>query len=200
VLTSLQVLLRLATLRWLGVFICALAPLLAAANTASALEPAQTKTRIWGFDFAKHNSGGLFRAASSGKHQGNRLAEAAEASGSLLAARGLANVSPTVAELRALGSVKGFQVHHILPEYLGKMLGYTSQQMTAHPGTFISQWAHTGALNPAAMHKAISRYLPPMVNGQRATYSAAQIRGGLQQAYADLGRSDLFGAIEHLIL
>jgi hypothetical protein len=101
VLTSLQVLLRLATLRWLGVFICALAPLLAAANTASALEPAQTKTRIWGFDFAKHNSGGLFRAASSGKHQGNRLAEAAEASGSLLAARGGAQSAANAARLRA---------------------------------------------------------------------------------------------------
>jgi hypothetical protein len=92
VLTSLQALLRLATLRWLGVFVCALAMLLATASTASALEPAQTKTRVWGFDFAADNSVGLFRAASSGKHQGNRLAEAEEASGSLLAAGGAATV------------------------------------------------------------------------------------------------------------
>lgn len=56
--------------------------------------------------------------------------------------------------------MKGFQVHHILPEYLGKMLGYTTQQMAEHPGTFISQWSHTGALNPAAMHKAISLVEP----------------------------------------
>jgi hypothetical protein len=88
VLTSLQALLRLATLRWLGVFICALAVLLATTSSASALEPAQTKTRVWGFDFAEHNSYGLFLAASSGKHRGNQLARAEEASGSLLAARG----------------------------------------------------------------------------------------------------------------
>jgi len=87
-LTSLQALLRLASLRWLGVFVCALATLLSVAGTASALEPAQTKTRVWGFDFAEHNSVGLFGAATSGKHQGNRLARAEEASGSLLAARG----------------------------------------------------------------------------------------------------------------
>jgi len=88
VLTSLQALLRLATLRWLGVFVCALAVLLATPSTASALEPAQTKTRVWGFDFAAHNSVGLFRAASLGKHQGICSARAEAASGSLLAARG----------------------------------------------------------------------------------------------------------------
>jgi hypothetical protein len=88
VLTSLQALLRLAVLQRLGVFICALAVLLATTSSASALEPAQTKTRVWGFDFAEHNSAGLFRAASSGKHLGNRLARAEEASRSLLAARG----------------------------------------------------------------------------------------------------------------
>jgi hypothetical protein len=87
VLTSLLALLRLAVLSRLGVFICALGVLLSAASTASALEPAQTKTRVWGFDLAEHNCAGLFRATSSGKHQGNRLAEAEEASGSLLAAR-----------------------------------------------------------------------------------------------------------------
>jgi len=93
VLTSLQALLRLATLRWLGVFICALATLLATTSTASALEPAQAKTRVWGFDLVADNSSGLFRAASSGKHQENRLAQAEEASGSLLAARAGANAN-----------------------------------------------------------------------------------------------------------
>ena len=85
-MTSLRALLRLAVLQRLGVLFCALAVLLAATNTASALEPLQTKTRVWGFDFAADNSSGLFRAASSGKHQGNRLARAEQASGSLLAA------------------------------------------------------------------------------------------------------------------
>jgi hypothetical protein len=88
VLTSLQALLRLAVLHRLGVFICALATLLSATGNASALEPAQTKTRVWGFDFAEHNSAGLFRAATGGKHLVNRLAGAEEASDSLLAARG----------------------------------------------------------------------------------------------------------------
>jgi hypothetical protein len=98
VLTSLQALLRLATLRWLGVFVCALATLLSATSTASALQPAQTKTRVWGFDFAEHKSVGLFRAASSGKHQGNRLARAEAASGSLLAARAGAGASKVLGQ------------------------------------------------------------------------------------------------------
>ena len=106
--------------------------------------------------------------------------------------------SPTVAALRAIGPVKGFQAHHLLPEYLGKMMGFTRAQMRGHPGTLISQWAHTGKLNPAAVHKAISKYLPPMVNGQRATYTSAQIRTGLERAYGDLGRRDLWDAIAHL--
>ncbi|HKO53708.1 MAG TPA: hypothetical protein VJV79_38630 [Polyangiaceae bacterium] len=79
--------LRLVALKRLGVLLCALALTLSAANTASALEPAQTKTRVWGFDFAKHNSVGLFRAANSGMHQGNRSAKSEVASDSLLAAR-----------------------------------------------------------------------------------------------------------------
>jgi len=48
VLTSLLALLRLAVLQRLGVFICTLAVLLTATSRASALEPAQTKTRVWG--------------------------------------------------------------------------------------------------------------------------------------------------------
>jgi Colicin D len=92
VLTSLQALLRLATLRRLGVFICALATLLTAASTASALEPAQKKTRVWGFDLAEHNSAGLFRAASPRTHLENRSGSAEAASGSLLAAGGASTV------------------------------------------------------------------------------------------------------------
>lgn len=89
-LTSLQALLRLAVLQRLGVFICALATLLAATSTASALEPAQTKTRVWGFDFAADNSVGLFRAVSPRTHLENRAAGAEAALGSLLAAEGAA--------------------------------------------------------------------------------------------------------------
>jgi hypothetical protein len=85
----LQAFLRLATLRWLGVLLCALAMTLGAASTASALEPAQTKTRIWGFGFAEHHSDGLLNAATRGKHRRNRLALSEVASGSLLAAEGL---------------------------------------------------------------------------------------------------------------
>lgn len=111
VLTSLLALLRLAVLSRLGVFICALGVLLSAANTASALEPVQTKTRVWGFDFAEHNSVGLFRAATSGKHQGNRLAGAEEASGSLLAAEGAGSVAASDAGLAArLRPIKEFEV------------------------------------------------------------------------------------------
>ena len=87
-LTSLQALLRLAVLQRLGAFICALATLLAAASTASALELAQTKTRVWGFDFAADNSSGLFRTATPRTHPQNLAAGAEEASGSRLAAEG----------------------------------------------------------------------------------------------------------------
>jgi hypothetical protein len=124
VLTSLQGLLRLATLRWLGVFICALAVLLATANTASALAPAQTKTCVWGLDFAEHNPAGLFRAATSGKHQANRLARAEEASGSLLAAGAGATLAVLGrAAARGAGAVEGQ-----LPKYL---YHYTSTETAA---------------------------------------------------------------------
>jgi len=109
------------------------------------------------------------------------------------------NISPTVSELRGIGPIKGFQVHHILPEYLGKMLGYTPKDMMLHPGAFVSRWAHTGAPNPAAIHKAIARYLPPMVKHKKAIYTAPQIGVGLQRAYGDLGFDDYYSAIEHLI-
>ncbi|MEY2931243.1 MAG: hypothetical protein RL033_1992, partial [Pseudomonadota bacterium] len=123
-LTSLQALLRLATLRWLGIFICALATLLSATGNASAIEPAQTKTRVWGFDSAEHNSTGLFRAASSGKHQGNRLARPEAASDSLLAARGAApiarQISPYVGKSAAeINKIIGGPQRELLREFFG---------------------------------------------------------------------------------
>jgi filamentous hemagglutinin len=105
------------------------------------------------------------------------------------------NYVPTVQELRLLNPAKsGLQVHHILPEYLGKQLGYTFKEMLEHPGTLIPQFTHTGKLNLEAFHKVISSYLPI---GRK--YSASQIREGLEAAYRDLGRLDLFNAIKYLI-
>ena len=106
-------------------------------------------------------------------------------------------ISPTFANLQ--GIAKGFQAHHILPRYLGKMLGYTESMMKNHPATMITQFSHTGAGNPKSMHSAIRKYLPPMVGGKKAEYSSEQIRTGLEKAYNDLGRPDLYRSIEHLI-
>jgi hypothetical protein len=86
----LQAFARLVALKRLGILLLILAATLCAASTASALEPTHTKTRVWGFDFAEHNSDGLFLPATSGKHQGNRVALSEVASGSLLAAEGAA--------------------------------------------------------------------------------------------------------------
>ncbi|GKQ45751.1 DUF6861 domain-containing protein [Pseudomonas syringae] len=74
-------------------------------------------------------------------------------------------VSPTYRELQGLN--KGLQAHHILPQYLGKMLGYTKNDMLDHPATLITQHSHTGKANPEAMHKAISKYLPPLAGGKK---------------------------------
>jgi len=110
----------------------------------------------------------------------------------------IADSVPTVAELRTL-QVEGMQVHHNLPQYLGKMLGYTTKEMESHPGTLVSQWSHTGAANPEALHKAIAAELPPMTSGQKATYTTDQIWNGMKNAYEGLGRSDLFKSIRSLI-
>ncbi|WP_254074881.1 VENN motif pre-toxin domain-containing protein [Pseudomonas graminis] len=106
-------------------------------------------------------------------------------------------ISPTYRELQGLNN--GFQAHHILPQYLGKMLGYTKNDMLDYPATLITQYSHTGKVNPDAMHKAISKYLPPMVGGKPATYTSGQISSGLQKAYGDIGRPELFDSIKHLI-
>lgn len=45
-------------------------------------------------------------------------------------------ISPTYRELQGLN--KGFQAHHTLPQYLGKMLGYTKNDMLDHPATLPS--------------------------------------------------------------
>jgi hypothetical protein len=106
-------------------------------------------------------------------------------------------ISPTYRELKGIN--KGFQAHHIMPQYLGKMLGYTIENMLDHPATAVTQWTHTGKLNADAMHKAISRYLPPMAGGKKTNYTADQIRSGLQKAYSDIDRPELFDSVSHLI-
>ncbi|WP_244644340.1 two-partner secretion domain-containing protein [Pseudomonas fluorescens] len=108
-----------------------------------------------------------------------------------------AEISPTYRELQGIN--KGFQAHHTLPQYLGKMLGYSKNDMMDHPATLITQYSHTGKLNPDAMHKAISKYLPPMVGGKAASYTPDQISTGLQKAYGDIGRPELFKSVQHLI-
>ncbi|WP_320043629.1 hypothetical protein [uncultured Desulfobacter sp.] len=117
---------------------------------------------------------------------------------STVAAMSIPKVSPTVSELRKLG-VKGFQAHHGLTEYLGKMLGYTSKEMADHPGILVSQFKHTGKLNPDAIHKAISKYLPPSTKFKKVNYTPQQIRDGLQKAYNDLGMSEMYNEISPLI-
>jgi hypothetical protein len=108
-------------------------------------------------------------------------------------------VNPTYAELKSINAGTKLQAHHILPQYLGKMLGYTEKQMLNHPATLITQFSHTGKMNQNAMHKAISNYLPPMIRGKQAIYSNSQIRVGLQNAYNDIGRPELFNSISPLI-
>jgi hypothetical protein len=85
----LQAFLRLVALKRLGVLLFVLAATLCASSNASAFEHTQTKTRVWGFDFAEHNSDGVLSAATSGKHQGNRFALSEVVSDSLLAAEGV---------------------------------------------------------------------------------------------------------------
>ena len=89
----LQALARLVALKRLGGLLFVLAATLCATNTASAFAPAQTKSRVGVFDLANDNSSGLLSAATGGKHQGNRSAPSEVASGSLLAAEGLATES-----------------------------------------------------------------------------------------------------------
>ncbi len=60
-------------------------------------------------------------------------------------------ISPTYSELK--GITKGFQAHHIMPQYLGEMLGYTKKDMLDHPATAVTQWTHTGKLNPDTFHR-----------------------------------------------
>ena len=80
---------RLVALKRLGVLLFVVAATLCASSTASAFEHPQTKTRVWGFELLRNNSSGLLALATSGKHQGNRVAQSELASGSLLAAEGV---------------------------------------------------------------------------------------------------------------
>lgn len=106
-------------------------------------------------------------------------------------------ISPTYRELQGLN--KGFQAHHTLPQYLGKMLGYTKGDMLDHPATLITQYSHTARINPGSMHAAINQHLPPMAGGKKVIYTADQIKNGLRNAYDDIGRPELFESIKHLI-
>lgn len=111
------------------------------------------------------------------------------------AADDLAVTVPTVAELRAFNpSSSGLQTHHALPQYLGRQLGYTTAEMSGHPGILIPQFTHTGAANAQAIHKVISANLPV-----GRSYTSAQIRQGLSAAYSELGMPQLYKAIEHLL-
>jgi len=102
----LQAFLRLVALKRLGVLLFVLVATLCATNTASAFEPAQTKTRAWGFELSFSNSSGLLTAATGGKHRGNRLAQSEVASDSLLAAEEIATID-TAAVRFSQNSVKG---------------------------------------------------------------------------------------------
>jgi hypothetical protein len=166
VLTSLQALLRLAVLRRLGVFICALAPLVAVVNTASALEPAQTKTRVWGFDFAADNSAGLFRAASSGKHRGNCAARAEEASGSLLAARGAAEATKLTIQFGKGANQVSHAFRHV--DAIGLERAAVQSAVEKHLPTVVSQ------LQPG---KPLNQIIE--VAGQRLQYTAYLLKDGI---------------------
>ena len=63
----------------------------------------------------------------------------------------------------------------------------------------VSQYKHTGKLNLEAIHKAISKYLPPSTRFNKVNYSAEQIRHGLQRAYNDLGIPEMYNEIAPLI-
>jgi hypothetical protein len=86
---------RLAILRWLGAAFCALAMLCATVATASALEPAQTKTRVWDFELTGHHSLELSSPASPRTRPAFSPVSSEQASASPHAAEGVANEIPS---------------------------------------------------------------------------------------------------------
>jgi len=62
----------------------------------------------------------------------------------------------------------------------------------------IWQWRHRGA-GTIPIHRVIEKYLPRFKDKKLATYSAEEIRVGLKRAYDELGKPELFDAIEPLI-
>jgi len=92
----LAALLRLAALRWLGVCVILLTPLLNSASTASAHELEQIKTRVGGFESAAPLHIWLNGPASERRHLGNLRCEPEVASESLLAAKGATAAERTV--------------------------------------------------------------------------------------------------------
>jgi len=167
-----QVFLRLVALKRLGVLLFVLAATLCAANTASALESAQAKTRIRGLDFAEHNSDGLLSAATNGKPQGNRVALSEAASGSLLAAEG-AEVAAAQAEGGKLaiqfGKVAN-QVSHAFRhvDAMGLERGAVKSAIEEHLPSVISQ------LQPG---KPLNQIIE--VAGQRIRYTAYLLKDGI---------------------
>jgi len=106
-MSLLAALLRLTTLRWLGVCVILLTPLLNAVNSASAHELVQTKTRVGGFESAAPLHIWLNGTASERRHLGNWRSEPEVASGSLLAARGGEKILSNQVAGKIIGWPKG---------------------------------------------------------------------------------------------
>jgi filamentous hemagglutinin len=106
---------------------------------------------------------------------------------------------PTYRQLSPWG-VQTIQIHHILPRYLGKMIGYKESDMLDHPAAMLTQWEHQGKANADAVHKLITAYLPLKRNGVKMKYTAEQIDDGLFGAYHSLGLDDWYYAVEPLII
>lgn len=64
-----------------------------------------------------------------------------------------------------------------------EMYGYTKNDMLDHPATLITRYSHAGKVNPDAMHKVISAYLPPMLRGKLVAFDSEQISSRLQKAF-----------------
>ena len=162
----LQTFLRLVALKRLGTLLFVLAATLCASSTASAFEHAQTKTRVWGFDFAEHNSSGLFRTASSGKHQENRLARAEEASGSLLAARAGAEATKLTIQFGKGANQVSHAFRHV--DAIGLERAAVQSAVEKHLPTVVSQ------LQPG---KPLNQIIE--VAGQRLQYTAYLLKEGI---------------------
>jgi hypothetical protein len=171
VIALLQANARLVALKRLGVLLFVLAATLCASSTASALEPAQTKTRVWGFDFAEHNSDGLLGAANSGKYQGNRSDLSEVASSSLLAAEGAFSPLVEGGGLAAHEAAGG----HLLAKHVGQAESALAARLAAQPGipaasTFLSRAEAEAAISNVMAQRSgdIASWVANGANGTRA--------------------------------